>query len=580
MSIYDKASLVLIPSGTKTSKIFSQKPVNGDGDFTFSRSTAATRVNADGNIEKETQNLALQSNSFNNWTNYLTTETGGQADRSGGTSAWLLEKTGSGGSIYRTHSTSGVATFSAYVKAGTLNWVRLDFTGGGSKGYFDLQNGVVGSVTGSPIDSAIEDAGNGWYRCSITTTSVGSGVGIVPAESDGSISGTSGNIYIQDAQLEQGLVARDYIETTTAAVEGGITDNVPRLDYTDSSCPALLLEPQRTNVVPNSELFDPAYSTYYNFNISPVVTINYGTSPEGLSNSSRLDTAAANSGWYTDGQSASSGETYTCSIFAKLVSGSESDIVRFGFSLNGDKLSRYDLSDGTINYSHPDATTSIEDYGNDWYRLIQTITTTSSGTLREVLYSYNNAGDYEIYGHQVEAGSYATSYIPTYGTSVTRNADACFGAGNTATFNSTEGVLYFEGSAISSNDSTFKRIAIGTSDLNFVNNINLRYDTSGTSVTYQYRAGNVYQADLTIPINQTDVNKIACVWKVNRFEIWLNGVKASEDTIGSVISANTLDTMYYGKTTTFSEPLYGKTNQVLVFPTALSDEELAALTTI
>ena len=51
---------------------------------------------------------------------------------------------------------------------------------------------------------------------------------------------------IQDAQLEQGLVARDYIETTTTAVEGGITDNVPRLDYTDSSCPALLLEPQRT----------------------------------------------------------------------------------------------------------------------------------------------------------------------------------------------------------------------------------------------------------------------------------------------------------------------------------------------
>jgi hypothetical protein len=64
MSIYDKASLVLIPSGTKTSKVYSQKPVNGDGDFTFSRSTAATRVNADGNIEKETQNLLLQSNTF------------------------------------------------------------------------------------------------------------------------------------------------------------------------------------------------------------------------------------------------------------------------------------------------------------------------------------------------------------------------------------------------------------------------------------------------------------------------------------------------------------------------------------
>ena len=48
----------------RQARCISQKPVNGDGDFTFSRSTAATRVNADGNIEKETQNLLLQSNSF------------------------------------------------------------------------------------------------------------------------------------------------------------------------------------------------------------------------------------------------------------------------------------------------------------------------------------------------------------------------------------------------------------------------------------------------------------------------------------------------------------------------------------
>ena len=80
MSIYDKASLVLIPSGTKTSKVYSQKPVNGDGDFTFSRSTAATRVNADGNIEKETQNLLCRSNTFDTtWVNSSSTETGGQS---------------------------------------------------------------------------------------------------------------------------------------------------------------------------------------------------------------------------------------------------------------------------------------------------------------------------------------------------------------------------------------------------------------------------------------------------------------------------------------------------------------------
>ena len=69
--------------------MYSQKPVNGDGDFTFSRSTAATRVNADGNIEKETQNLLLQSNTFDTtWTDNMLTITSGQAGYDGTNDAW------------------------------------------------------------------------------------------------------------------------------------------------------------------------------------------------------------------------------------------------------------------------------------------------------------------------------------------------------------------------------------------------------------------------------------------------------------------------------------------------------------
>ena len=50
--MYDKASIALIPSGTKASKLYSVLPANGDGDFTHSRSlTTATRVNKDGLIE-------------------------------------------------------------------------------------------------------------------------------------------------------------------------------------------------------------------------------------------------------------------------------------------------------------------------------------------------------------------------------------------------------------------------------------------------------------------------------------------------------------------------------------------------
>ena len=93
-NIYDKSSLVLIPSGTKTGKVFSQKPVSGDGDFTFTRASAATRVNADGNIEKETENKLVQSNAFDvsaNWLSSNVTETGGQSGYDGTNNAWLID---------------------------------------------------------------------------------------------------------------------------------------------------------------------------------------------------------------------------------------------------------------------------------------------------------------------------------------------------------------------------------------------------------------------------------------------------------------------------------------------------------
>ena len=113
--------------------------------------------------------------------------------------------------------------------------------------YINLSDGSLGSEYNN-ITATSTSVGNGWYRLTLTFQQAITEFRIYPADANNNVSGT-GSIYIQDAQLEQGLVARDYIETTTTAVEGGITDNVPRLDYTDSSCPALLLEPLRTNKV-------------------------------------------------------------------------------------------------------------------------------------------------------------------------------------------------------------------------------------------------------------------------------------------------------------------------------------------
>ena len=97
------------------------------------------------------------------------------------------------------------------MKAGSLNWGRLQVIDGGNnpRAFFDLQNGVLGTRL-SDINSSIEAVGNGWYRCSIVVNSSATQVRIYPADADADVSGTSGSIYIQNAQLESGLVATDY----------------------------------------------------------------------------------------------------------------------------------------------------------------------------------------------------------------------------------------------------------------------------------------------------------------------------------------------------------------------------------
>src|SRR6056300_1383698 len=115
---YDKASLVMIPSGVKESKLYSIKPTSGDGDFTFSRGTdTATRVNSSGLIEKERGNLLTWSNNYDNWTKSAATATSGQTGYDGSSDAWLLTSTRTGNSTRRDVSYSGVNSFSIYAKA-------------------------------------------------------------------------------------------------------------------------------------------------------------------------------------------------------------------------------------------------------------------------------------------------------------------------------------------------------------------------------------------------------------------------------------------------------------------------------
>ena len=576
MSLFDDASLVMIPSAYKDGKLYSIKPTDGSGDFTFSRATAATRVNADGLIEKETQNLFTYSNTFDNaiWAG-AATWTSGQADKDGGTSAWTFAKFAAASSDYYNDTTiNGVQTFSIYAKKQTGVGLKPYFFGS-SNGWatFNLEDGSVFNTNGSIIiDTNVETYNSQWWRISVTiNASSGNWYLYV---TDGTDTQTSDVITLQDAQLEQGLVARDYIETTTAAVYGGITDNVPRLDYTDSSCPALKLEPQRTNLLTHSEYFGDWTNIEGN-----TITANATESPEGLQNAySFIANTTENYHRISSGYSVTLGQSYTSSVFVKA-NGYDYFLFRIG-GINGFfRNAAFDLTDGTTSYLDSEFdSSSIVDYGNGWYKVSATFTATLTGAMTTNIRfqptDQNDSGIAQftgdgtsggyIYGAQVEEGSYATSYIPCYGTSQTRSLDVPSLASlqSNDIFGSTQGTALVEFSPL-------ENFYIFDYHVNSVKYIRLYYDASSEELRVRDTiASQWYFTYLSLPKEQN--SKVLLRWDNTTLTAFVNGSKAATDyTLTETIAIDYLEDL---KT--------NKVKQILFFPTALTDSECIELTAL
>jgi len=586
---FDKASLVMLPHAYEEGKLYSLKPTDRSGDFTFSRGTdTATRVNEQGYIEKETQNLLTYSNDFGNsaWVKSDVSVTGGQTGYDGSSDAWLLENTGNSGRIFQSPSPAGVYTISVYAKAGNVDLIWINIGGGVFGAYFDLSgSGSVRStqslIGGKTIKASIESIGSGWFRCVVAGYfNQANNYRIYPSAADGDSGASTGsNIYIQDAMLNQGLVSQPYLETTTVPVYGGLTDNMPRLDYTDASCPSLLLEPSRTNIIESSEYI--AHTSWSNSSLT--ITDNEHTSPEGVVNAAKVIVNSSSSR-LTNNMAFTSGDNFTISAFVKKTgSGTDFDYIRFQ-SYNGSDGFRcwFNITNGTKGTEGTFGSgnlvdSSIENYGDGWYRISVTGNIPSAAPIFWIVPATGDntnsvpvSSEYYLYGCQAEAGSYPTSYIPTYGSTQTRAEDFFDSSADfTNFFGDNQGTIYIE---------TDKRLFEGLSTNEEF--IGLRDDTKnwriiGSQSIIFIQCTNWGSSIQHYPSN-TNPTKYLFKWDGSNVSFYIDGIL-----IGTATQTAPFNPYQFGRTGNgVSMDSKELLNQFTLFPTALSDAECIALTTI
>jgi hypothetical protein len=327
--------------------------------------------------------------------------------------------------------------------------------------------------------------------------------------------------------------------------------NTPRFDHTAAGvCRGLLIEESRTNLCLQSEDMNSATWGKVNGTISN----NFGTSPDGTTNADKFVEDSASSGKYfrqANLITIANSTVYTWSVYAKADG-------RNFCSVQGDTSSgflgtaSFDLLNGTVGAVTAGTTATIQSVGSGWYRLAVTSTSTGTGVRPGFLLRTNATGtatqSYQgdgvsgvlFWGAQLEAGSFATSYIPTTTGSVVRSADVCSitGANFTSFYNQSEGTMLTNAFTPASGDRT-----VLAADDNTANEM-IRLRTEGTNPFFKVTDGGSELVAIdagTVSANTSF--KLIGAYKLDDFASSINGGAAVTDTSGTT---PTVDRMRIG----------------------------------
>lgn len=560
MSLFDSASLVVTPNGYKEDKLYSIKPTDGSGDLVVTRATTATRVNSAGLIELVPYNLLQRSQEFNNATWLNVNDGTGSAPIISANYTTAPDGTNT---AERIQFSKGVGTTSSDYSLIIQTSLTLNSTGTASIYLKSLtgnnQNIVMywGAGQGQVFEVTSQ-----WQRFTLNNLSEGtSGIAFGTRGGSSYFSGgdNSLDIAIWGAQLVSGSSAKEYFPTTDRL-------DVPRLDYTNSTCPSILVEPQRTNLALNSDGNVSTYPTAIN-------VTNASSSFNSFSNAIQFPSTGLALAYKSVVTTA---QTYAISVFIKM---DDNSVPILSASATTGNMCL--VIAGAIVTNN----LKVESYGNNVYRLSGTATSAAVNINNGVIrYDTQVLKSFKITGIQLEAASYPTSYIPTIASTVTRNADLISKTGISSLIGQTEGTLFADVNWTVKPEAGSPIIGILTINNNVANLNNciilgVERQSGGNNRVYCLVQNSGSTVAGLFGSNITNGRyKIALAYKANDFVLYVNGVQIATDTSGAVPTCSQvlLGTRYNNDPFVLADSI----NSSILFKTRLSNTELAQLTTL
>lgn len=500
--------------------------------------------------------------------------------------------------IQQTLATVGTTvTASVYCKVAERSFACFlinDLSTGAFQTFFDLTTGATNVITGgswSNIVASTTAMGNGWYRCSVTAklaaASTNVSLQVCPALNNSIYfytgDGTSG-IYIFGAQLSDSASVDPYVYQPVAAPTSTAYYG-PRFDYDPVTLApkGLLIEEQRTNLVLRSEEFDNA--AWIAVAVAGVGA-NTAVAPSGSTTADTVIPNTANATHYVyQTINLTSGTSYTMTVYAKPA-GYNRFMIRE--STTAGYFAAFDVASGTV-VNTSGATGTISAVGNGWYRCSMTMTAPATvATVMSIIGMNNTGTTYAdatfigngtsglfLWGAQLEAGAFATSYIPTVASQVTRAADNASMIGNNFArwYNVNAGSLFTQFQLLSGN--------VTSSNTNIAafegaGGLNMTLHRDGGSQAWRYRT-NLANLNVT-GVSDTASNKTVFAYATSDYPFVVAGGTVQLNTGVGAPPVTTSFVIGGGSNYALARQINGTIARIAYYNRRLSNTELRGIT--